>query len=83
MARSEGRKEWIDTYDIFSWGAEPIAWLVFVIITIIGPIPVVIFFGALPFFIVAPISWVLAALGLYLLILRLRADAEERDKPRG
>ena len=80
MARSEGRKEWLDSYDIFSWSAEPIAWLIFVIVTVVVPIPVAVFFGSLPFVIVTPISWALAALGAYLLMRRLEQDAEERDK---
>jgi hypothetical protein len=83
MARSEGRKEWIDSYDIFEWGAEPIAWLVLIIITVVGPVPVAVFFGMLPFFIVTPISLAVAALSVYFLIRRLERDAEERDKSRG
>ena len=80
IARAEGHKEWIDKYDIFEWGAEPIAWLIFVIITVIGPVPVAVFFGTLPFFVVAPTSWALAALGVYFLTRRLERDAAEHDK---
>ena len=82
ITRTEGRKEWIDNYDLFEWGADPIAWLIFVIITVVGPVPVAVLLGSLPFFIVAPISWTLAALGLYFLIQRLKHDGAERDKPR-
>ncbi|MDO8056629.1 MAG: hypothetical protein Q6361_07185 [Candidatus Hermodarchaeota archaeon] len=53
------------------------------IITVVGQVPVAVFFGSLPFFIVTPISWALAALGVYFLIRRLERDAAERDKPRG
>ena len=78
MARSEGRKEWVDSYDMARWGIEPIFWVLFIIITIAIPIPIGYFFGLLPFVVSGFISWIASVLGVYFLIKEIQQEREMR-----
>ncbi|MFX0168386.1 MAG: hypothetical protein ACFE89_03415 [Candidatus Hodarchaeota archaeon] len=77
MARSEGHKEWIDSYDVSRWGWDAVFWVFFIIITIVIPIPIGYFFGLVPFAITGLASWIASILGVYFLVRDIQQDQKK------